>query len=124
MDVAYSDIAEKPGTEGWTFEKDPVALAERSDFLFVTLAASAATRHIVDRNVIESLGPNGMIINVSRASNIDESARLDALETGRLGAAALDVFENEPAHDPRFLALDNVLLQPHHASGRWRHARR
>ncbi|SDJ11922.1 2-hydroxyacid dehydrogenase [Aliiruegeria lutimaris] len=117
MEIAYSDIAEKPEAGGWAFEPDPVALATRSDFLFVTLAASAATRHIVNAEVIEALGSDGMIINVSRASNIDEKALLDALEAGRLGAAALDVFENSPALDPRFLALDNVLLQPHHASG-------
>ena len=58
-----------------------------------------------------------MLINISRAGNIDEVALLDALETGALGSAALDVFEGEPALNPRFLALHNVLLQPHHASG-------
>ena len=58
-----------------------------------------------------------MIINISRASNIDEEALLDALESRALGSAALDVFEGEPALNPRFLKLDNVLLQPHHASG-------
>jgi len=67
--------------------------------------------------VIEAVGPEGMIINISRAANIDEEALLDALEQGRLGSAALDVFEGEPKLDPRFLALDNVLVQPHHASG-------
>lgn len=117
MDVAYTDVEAKPFASGWTFVADAKALAERSDFLFVTLAASAATRHIVGREMIEALGPQGMLINISRASNIDEAALLDALEGGRLGSAALDVFEGEPNLDPRFLALDNVLLQPHHASG-------
>ena len=117
MEIAYSSTAAKECPSGWTFIKDPVALAARSDFLFVTLAASAATRHIVGKEVIEAVGPEGMIINISRASNIDEAALLDALEQGRLGSAALDVFEGEPALDPRFLALDNVLLQPHHGSG-------
>lgn len=117
MDIAYSDVAEKPYGEGMTFIADPVELARRSDFLFVTLAASAATRHIVSRQVIEALGPEGMLINISRASNIDEEALLEALESGALGSAALDVFEAEPKLDPRFLKLDNVLVQPHHASG-------
>ncbi len=117
MDIAYSDVAEKPYADGMTFVADPVALAERSDVLFVTLAASAATRHIVSKQVIEALGPEGMLINISRASNIDEDALLDALESGALGSAALDVFEGEPMLNPRFLKLDNVLLQPHHASG-------
>jgi lactate dehydrogenase-like 2-hydroxyacid dehydrogenase len=67
--------------------------------------------------VIEALGPEGMLINISRAPNIDEEALLDALEAGRLGGAALDVFEGEPKLNPRFLTLPNVLVQPHHASG-------
>lgn len=117
LDIAYSDVAAKDYAKDWTFVADPVALAKHADFFFVTLAASAATRHIVNREVIEAVGPEGMIINVSRAANIDEAALLDALETKRLGSAALDVFEGEPALNPRFLKLDNVMLQPHHASG-------
>ena len=117
MDIAYSDVSAKDYAPDWQFIADPVALAARSDFLFVTLAASAATRHIVGAQVIEALGPEGMLINISRASNIDEAALLDALESGRLGSAALDVFEGEPALNPRFLGLPNVLVQPHHASG-------
>jgi lactate dehydrogenase-like 2-hydroxyacid dehydrogenase len=117
MDIAYSDISAKDYAKDWTFVADPVELAARSDFLFVTLAASAATRHIVGRKVIEALGPEGMLINISRASNIDEEALLGALETKALGSAALDVFEGEPNLNSRFLALNNVLLQPHMASG-------
>jgi lactate dehydrogenase-like 2-hydroxyacid dehydrogenase len=117
MQIAYSDVAPKDYAADWVFIADPVALAERSDFLFVTLAASAATRHIVNADVIKALGREGMIINISRASNIDEEALLSALESGALGSAALDVFEGEPALNPRFLDLPNVLLQPHHASG-------
>ncbi|WP_176085321.1 2-hydroxyacid dehydrogenase [Martelella sp. HB161492] len=117
MDIAYSDIAPKDYAADWRFVDDAVALAERSDFLFVTLAASAATRHIVNQDVIAALGAEGMLINISRASNIDENALLAALETKALGAAALDVFEGEPKINRRFMALDNVLLQPHHASG-------
>jgi lactate dehydrogenase-like 2-hydroxyacid dehydrogenase len=117
MDIAYSDVAPKDFAKDWEFLADPVSLAARSDFLFVTLAASAATRHIVGAEVIEALGPEGMLINISRASNIDEAALLDALQTGKLGSAALDVFEGEPKLDLRFLTLPNVLLQPHHASG-------
>jgi len=117
MDIAYSDVSAKPYAEGMTYIADPVELARHADFLFVTLAASANTRHIVGSQVIEALGPEGMLINISRASNIDEAALLEALEKGTLGSAALDVFEGEPKLDPRFLALENVLVQPHHASG-------
>ncbi len=117
MDIAYSARGPKAVPLDWTYIVDPVALAARSDFLFVTLSASAETRHIVNADVIAALGPKGMLINISRAGNIDELALLGALESGALGSAALDVFEGEPALNPRFVALPNVLLQPHHASG-------
>ncbi|MGI5952336.1 MAG: 2-hydroxyacid dehydrogenase [Brooklawnia sp.] len=117
MDIAYTDIAAKDYAPDWEFVPDAVALAERSDFLFVTLAASAATRGTVNAEVLAALGPDGMLINISRSSNIDEEALLDALENGTTGYAALDVFDGEPNLNPRFLALDNVLLQPHAASG-------
>jgi len=117
MDIAYSDIGAKSYAPDWTFISDPVELAQHSDFLFVTLAASADTRHIVGPQVVKAVGPEGMIINISRASNIDEEALINALSNGTLGSAALDVFEGEPDLDPRFFDLPNVLLQPHHASG-------
>ncbi|PLW78315.1 hydroxyacid dehydrogenase [Cohaesibacter celericrescens] len=117
MDVAYRNLKPKDLAEDWTFESSAEALAERSDFLFVTLTGGAANKHVVDQKVIEALGPNGMLINVSRATNVDETALLEALEKKTLGFACLDVFEGEPALNPRFIALDNVLLQPHHASG-------
>lgn len=117
MDIAYSDITAKDYAPDWSFIADPVALARHADFLFVTLAASAETRHIVGKDVLDALGPDGMVINISRAANIDEDALITALSSGSLGAAALDVFEGEPALDPRFLELENMLLQPHHASG-------
>lgn len=117
MQISYSDVAPKDYAADWAFVADPVDLARQSDYFFVALAASAETRHIVGREVIEAVGPEGMIINISRAANIDEQALIPALSAGTLGAAALDVFEDEPNLDPRFLDLPNVLLQPHQASG-------
>ena len=117
MDIAYCNRSARADAKQWRYIADPVELAKHSDYLFVALAASAATRHIVNAQMINALGPQGMLINISRASNIDEQALLAALETGRLGSAALDVFEGEPKLNPRFLNLKNVLLQPHHASG-------
>jgi lactate dehydrogenase-like 2-hydroxyacid dehydrogenase len=117
MDIAYTSRGPKPGAEGWTYIPDPVALAERSDHLFVALAATPETRHIVNARVLDALGPQGTVINISRAANVDEAALLDALEAGRLGGAALDVFEGEPHLNPRFLTAPNLLLQPHHGSG-------
>lgn len=117
MDIAYAARAPKPGAERWAYVPDAVALAERSDFLFVALAATAETRHIVNARVLQALGPEGTLVNISRAANVDEAALLDALEQGRLGAAALDVFEGEPKLNPRFLTAPNTLLQPHLGSG-------
>jgi len=117
MEIAYSDLGPRDFAKEWTYIEDPAELAAQADFFFVTLTGGPATRHIVSAAVIKAVGPQGMIINISRASNIDEAALLKALEDRSLGYAALDVFEGEPQLDPRFLALDNVLLQPHHASG-------
>jgi len=66
---------------------------------------------------LQALGPDGVIVNISRGTTIDESALLDALENGTIAGAGLDVFLNEPKIDPRLMALDNVVLQPHQGSG-------
>ncbi|MBD3666073.1 2-hydroxyacid dehydrogenase [Sulfitobacter aestuariivivens] len=104
-------------TPGWTFQSDPVALAEAVDFLFVALVGGSETKNYVSAEVINALGPRGVLINISRGSTVDEGALLDALENGKLAGAGLDVFLNEPRIDPRFLALENVVLQPHQGSG-------
>lgn len=114
-DLAYT--ARRPKDNGLTFVADPLALAARSDALIVTTLSSAETRHIVGPQVLRALGPQGFLVNISRAACIDEEALLAALQAGTIAGAALDVFEGEPRMDPRFLALPNVLLQPHHASG-------
>ena len=110
MQISY--LSRSPKAVPWQFVADPVELARGVDFLFVTALADASTKHIVNRAVLDALG-QGMLINISRAQNVDEAALLDALEAGRIGGAALDVFEGEPAINPRFAALGNVLLQPH-----------
>ena len=104
-------------TPGWTYHADPVALARAVDWLVVALVGGPDTAGTVNAAVLDALGPEGVIVNISRGTTIDEAALLDALEAGRIGGAALDVFLNEPAIDPRFRALGNVLLQPHQGSG-------
>ncbi|MEX5729552.1 lactate dehydrogenase-like 2-hydroxyacid dehydrogenase [Rhodovulum iodosum] len=116
MDIHYHARSEKP-TPGWTYHDDVVALAEAVDFLFVALVGGPATEGYVSRAAIEALGPRGVLINISRGTTVDEGALLDALEQGKIAGAGLDVFLNEPDIDPRFLALDNVVLQPHQGSG-------
>ena len=91
-------------------------LASRVDVLVLSCSGGPSTYRIVDREVLEALGPDGILINVSRGSVVDEAALLDALVSGTIASAGLDVFDNEPAIDPRFLELANVVLQPHYAS--------
>ena len=93
------------------------ALAAESDILIVACAATPETVGSVDRAVIEALGPSGTLINVARGSIVDETALVAALRDGRLGAAALDVFAREPDVPDALKAMDNVILQPHQASG-------
>lgn len=117
MQIAYSARSPKPGAEGWTFIPNAAELARNCDHLFVALAATPETRHIVNAEVLKALGTDGTVINISRAANVDEAALLNALEGGQIAGAALDVFEGEPNLNPRFLSAPNVLLQPHHGSG-------
>jgi lactate dehydrogenase-like 2-hydroxyacid dehydrogenase len=115
MLVKYSGPREKPDA-GIPFVADVAKLAEESDVLVLACPGGEATRHLVNRNVIEKLGANGYLVNVSRGSVVEEGALLDALEQKKIAGAALDVFATEPNIDSRFLALDNVVLQPHNAS--------
>lgn len=115
MEIAYTNRSQAVDVD-WRFEPDPVKLAQWADYVVVMLPGGPATRHVVSAQVIDAIGPEGMLVNVSRGSTVDEEALIDALKTGRLGYAALDVFENEPNIDTRFFDLPNVLLQPHQGS--------
>jgi lactate dehydrogenase-like 2-hydroxyacid dehydrogenase len=114
--IAYCDINRRADLP-YAFVSDLIALAAQSEFLIVTLAGGASTQGVVNAEVLRALGRDGILINISRGSTVDEAALLDALEHNVIKGAGLDVFRNEPAIDERFLSLDNVVLQPHHASG-------
>lgn len=88
-------------------------LARACDVLVVATAGGAGTHGLVSAEVIEALGPQGYLVNIARGSVIDQPALVDALVAGRLGGAALDVFENEPDVPSELLGLDNVVLLPH-----------
>ena len=91
----------------------PVALAEASDFLVVITPGGADTTKLVDRRVLDALGPQGILINVARGSVVDEAALVAALREGSLGGAGLDVFADEPHVPEALLGMDNVVLLPH-----------
>ncbi|MDN2671913.1 2-hydroxyacid dehydrogenase [Janthinobacterium sp. SUN026] len=89
------------------------ALAQESDYLIVCAPGTPATRKIVERSVLDALGPQGTLINIARGALIDEDALIAALQDGRLGAAGLDVFADEPRVPAALRALPNVVLTPH-----------
>lgn len=116
MDIAYCNRSERNGSPH-RFEPDLVALARGSDFLFVTAAATPGTVGSVNADVLDALGPEGWLVNVSRGTLIDEPVLLEHLRERKIAGAGLDVFADEPRVPEGFFGLDNVVLQPHVASG-------
>ena len=114
MTVAYTGPRAKPGVS-YAFEPDLGRLAEKADMLVLSCAGGEATRHLVDAAALERLGPEGILINISRGSVVDEAALIAALQSRTIAAAGLDVFATEPAIDGRFAGMENVVLQPHYA---------
>lgn len=112
MDVRYHSRRAHEDA-GWPYEPSLIELARWADFMVVATVGGPTTRHLVNQAVIEALGPQGMLINISRGSVVDETALVHALEHGQLGAAGLDVFEAEPKVPDSLKHLDNVVLLPH-----------
>ena len=110
--VAYQGPNRKADV-AWPYFADPVALAQASDMLIAACPGGNATRGLVSRAVIDAIGPEGVFVNISRGSVVDEPALVNALQAGKLGSAGLDVFADEPRVPEALLALDNVVLQPH-----------
>ena len=110
--VAYH--SRKPVTDvPYKHYPDLVELAKNSDFLIIIIPATPQTNKIVNKAVIEALGPTGILVNVARGAVVDEDALVEALVSGKLGGAGLDVFVNEPQIPQALTTMDNVVLQPH-----------
>ncbi|MFE0750916.1 2-hydroxyacid dehydrogenase [Gordonia sp. NPDC058843] len=101
----------------YRYAASPAELAAEADVLIVAAAGGANTRHLVDREVLEALGPDGFLINVARGSVVDEDSLVDLLRQGHLAGAGLDVFAREPRVPEELLSMDNVVLLPHLGSG-------
>jgi lactate dehydrogenase-like 2-hydroxyacid dehydrogenase len=112
MQVRYHNRRPVPASD-YGYEASLVDLARWSDVLVLTCPGGESTRHLVDREVIDALGPNGLLINVSRGTVVDEPALIEALVEGRLGGAGLDVYAKEPEVPQALLNLPNVVLLPH-----------
>lgn len=112
--IAWTGPRPKPDA-AFPYEPSLVALARASDILVVAAPLSPETRRLIDAEVIDALGPQGLLVNIARGGVVDEDALIAALRSGRLGAAALDVFEQEPTPPARWADVPNVILTPHTA---------
>ncbi|HST92056.1 MAG TPA: 2-hydroxyacid dehydrogenase [Brevundimonas sp.] len=113
MSVAWWGPREKDAV--WTRSPSLLELARDSDILVVACKADDSNIGLISREVIEALGPSGLLINVARGQLVDEDALIAALKDGRLGQAALDVFEQEPVEAGRWADVPNTVLTPHTA---------
>lgn len=112
MNVIYYARREKPEFS-YSYYPELMKLAEDSDFMVLTVAGGAETRHLVNADVLKALGPQGYLINVARGSVVNEEALLIALRNREIAGAGLDVFDNEPHVPEAFFTMDNVVLLPH-----------
>lgn len=115
MPVSYTDLKDF-GLKDYTFVPDLKVLAQKSEILVIAASGGAGSRHLVNREVLEALGPQGFVVNVARGSVVDEQALVQVLEAGKLGGAALDVFEHEPDVPEALRQSTRTVLQPHRAS--------
>lgn len=97
----------------WPRAGSLLELARDSDILVVACKADDANVGLISREIIEALGPEGLLVNVARGQLVDEAALIAALKDGRLGQAALDVFEDEPTDPARWAGVPNTVLTPH-----------
>jgi lactate dehydrogenase-like 2-hydroxyacid dehydrogenase len=115
LQLAYHGRTRQEGV-AYAYHPSLVGLAEACDVLIVITPGGAATRHMVNAEVLEALGSDGVLINVARGSVVDEKALIAALKSGAIQSAGLDVFEDEPHVPQELIELENVVLLPHVAS--------
>jgi len=106
----------KQHDEPFIYYSDLAEMARDVDWLVIIAPGGKGTEKIVNRQVLEALGPEGYLVNMARGSLVDEAAMVELLQSKKLGGAALDVFEKEPQVPPALFALDNVVLSPHQGS--------
>lgn len=117
MPVSYTARSVKPELQQFSFFSSVEALAAQVDFLVVITPGGAATRKMINAEVLAALGANGILVNVARGSVVDEAALIDALQRGVIAGAGLDVFEDEPRVPQALCDMPHVVLAPHVGSG-------
>ena len=113
MTVSWWSPRDRPAD--WPRAASLLDLARDSDILVVACRADDDNIGLISREVIDALGPDGLLVNVARGQLVDEPALIAALHKGRLGQAALDVFEDEPTDPARWVDVPNTVLTPHTA---------
>ena len=114
MPVAYHSRRPVPGSS-YDYLASVEELAAWADVLVVATPGGAGTRHLIDATVLESLGPEGILVNIGRGSVVDTAALIDALKRAAIRGAALDVVDGEPVIPAEMLTLDNLVITPHMA---------
>lgn len=115
MEIMYYDIEPKTNLP-YRLMPTLLDLARNSDFFFVACYGGPTTRKLIDEEVLRAIGAKGILVNIARGSIVDEAALVRVLEDKALGAAGLDVFEDEPNVPAKLLTFDNVVVTPHIAS--------
>jgi len=115
MEIGYHNRSARPDVP-YLYHPTLLGLAAWADILVVAVRAGPGNRGAVDREVLAALGRDGHLINIARGIVVDETALCEALETGVIAGAGLDVYENEPDVPDRLKALHNVVLTPHMAA--------
>lgn len=114
MPIGYHNRRQRTDVDYRYFDSAE-ALAQWSDVLVCAMPGGAATKHMVNAQVLQQLGPEGYLINVGRGSIVDTAALATALQERRIAGAALDVYESEPAAPQELVGLEHLLLSPHMA---------
>ncbi|WP_445504655.1 2-hydroxyacid dehydrogenase [Microvirga sp. G4-2] len=116
VSIAYHGRTRQEGV-AYTYYPTLIGMAEACDVLIVITPGGAGTRHLINADVLKALGPNGVLINVARGSVVDEQALIEALRSGTILTAGLDVYEDEPRVPQELIDIEHVVLLPHIASG-------
>ena len=114
MEVGYHNRKPRDGATQRYFG-DLKSLATWADFLILAAPGGPATRHLVNAEILDALGPQGYLVSIGRGSVVDTEALAAALRENRIAGAGLDVYESEPKRPEPLVGLDNVLLTPHMA---------
>ena len=113
FDPLARDVIEE--TDGVEYAEMDSLLAE-SDFVTIHTDLNPSTHHLIDNDAFEKMKGSAILVNTSRGPVVDEKALVEALRTGKIAGAGLDVFEEEPAMAPGLVELANVIVLPHIAS--------